>query len=96
MRHEYYSREIDCILCLALCFKSKGFYPKRVSMKRFPVVDIGRCTKCGGCMSVAPEVFRFNDPLGYVEVIDMEAFPVELVDEAIKLCPVDCISWDEE
>lgn len=65
-------------------------------MKRFPVVDIGRCTKCEGCMSIAPEVFRFNDPMGYVEVVELSEYPVDLVNEAIILCPVDCIAWSEQ
>ena len=68
---------------------------KRGGMKRFPVVDIGRCSKCEGCMSVAPTVFRFNEPFGYVEVVEMKEYPEDLVEEAIKICPGQCISWDE-
>lgn len=61
---------------------------------RVPVVDIGRCTLCGGCLEVASAVFRYNDGLGYIEVIELDSYPVEEVDEAIKICPVDCIAWE--
>lgn len=60
---------------------------------RIPIVDIGRCTLCGGCVEVAPEVFRYNDGFGYIEVVELESYPAEEVNEAIKICPVDCIEW---
>jgi len=31
-----------------------------------------------------------------MEVIDLDVYPVALVDEAIKNCPEDCISWETE
>jgi ferredoxin len=61
---------------------------------KVPVVDIGSCTLCMGCVEVCPEVFQLNDA-GYIEVIDMEVYPQEAVDEAIKYCPEDCISWED-
>lgn len=64
-------------------------------MKRIPEVDIGRCTLCEGCIAACPEVFRINDT-GYLEVIDMDAYPESCVDEAIKYCPEDCIVWSSE
>lgn len=64
-------------------------------VRKYPVVDIGKCTLCGGCIEVAPNVFRFNKSLGIVEVVDLEKYPEIEVDEAIKNCPVDCIEWDE-
>jgi ferredoxin len=60
---------------------------------KIPTVDIGRCTLCGGCVEVAPQVFRYNNGFGYIEVVELENYPVEQVDEAIKICPVDCIEW---
>jgi ferredoxin len=60
---------------------------------RIPMVDIGRCTLCGGCVEVAPDVFRYNSDVGYIEVLELENYPDEEVDEAIKICPVDCIEW---
>lgn len=58
-----------------------------------PVVDIGACTLCMGCVEVCPEVFQLNDA-GYIQVVEMAVYPVDKVDEAIKYCPEDCISWE--
>jgi len=44
---------------------------------------------------VCPAVFRRNPAGGYVEVNDLEQYPADLVDEAIKLCPEGCIAWEE-
>ena len=60
-----------------------------------PVIDLGACTKCGGCIEVAPEIFRFNEAGGYVEVNELSGYDQELVDEAIKICPEDCIEWED-
>jgi len=61
---------------------------------KIPVVDIGTCTLCMGCVAVCPEVFRENDA-GYIEVIELDAYPEETVNEAIKYCPEDCITWED-
>lgn len=63
-------------------------------MKR-PVVDIGLCTLCMGCVEVCPEVFSFIDQTGYIQVADLPAYPQKEVDEAIKYCPEDCICWED-
>ena len=60
-----------------------------------PVVDLGRCSRCEGCIEIAPEVFRYNKDTGCIEVIDLSQYPVDKVNEAIKNCPEDCIFWDE-
>ena len=60
---------------------------------RIPVVDVAACTLCMGCVEVCPEVFRLNDDLGLIEVMDMEVYPQDTVDEAIKYCPEDAIEW---
>jgi len=44
---------------------------------------------------LCPTVFRLNDA-GYIEVIDLPEYPVEEVEECIKNCPADCITWKEE
>ncbi len=63
-------------------------------MAKAPVLDLGHCTECEGCLEVCPEVFRRND-MGYIEVIDLPAYPEACVDEAIQCCPTDCIRWEE-
>jgi len=59
-----------------------------------PAVDIGACTLCEGCIDVCPSVFIINH-IGYIEVVDLDVYPENSVDEAIKYCPEDCISWEE-
>lgn len=62
----------------------------------YAVVDANECIGCGSCEAVCPEVFRLNDEgkaEAYAEVTD------ELKDtaqEAIDICPVKCIAWDED
>ncbi len=60
-----------------------------------PVVELSDCNLCGGCIDVSPSVFRMND-LGFIEVIDLPSYPEEEVDDAIKYCPEDCISWETD
>ena len=61
---------------------------------KVPVIDMADCTLCGGCYEMYPELFRLNDA-GFIEVAEMECYPEEDVDDAIKLCPQDCIHWEE-
>lgn len=68
---------------------------KRMTDKRYPVIDPGCCTFCEGCIEVAPGIFRLNSETGLIEVIDLPRYPQGPVDEAIKNCPEDCISWEE-
>jgi ferredoxin len=62
--------------------------------EKYPVIDLGNCSECGGCIEVAPEVFRYNPSTGLMEVVDLIEYPESLVDEAIKNCPKDCIFWE--
>ena len=63
-------------------------------MKRHPAIDLGLCSYCRGCIEIAPQVFRYNTDTGLMEVIELVEYPIELVDEAIKNCPEDCIFWE--
>jgi len=57
-----------------------------------PVIDLGECVDCEACLDLCPGVFRRNDA-GYIEVVDLEEYPEEQVEDAIKNCPADCIAW---
>ena len=50
---------------------------------------------CGVCAEVSPEVFKLSDA-GYIEVVELDTYPEDEVNEAIKYCPADCISWIAE
>lgn len=62
---------------------------------KYPSIDLGLCSYCSGCIEIAPQVFRHNSATGLMEVIELAEYPVDLVDEAIKNCPEDCISWEK-
>ncbi|THB78078.1 MAG: ferredoxin [Desulfobulbaceae bacterium] len=59
-----------------------------------PAVDLTRCTRCGGCLEVAPDIFQFNEAAGYLEICELDYYDESLVDEAIKNCPEDCLYWE--
>lgn len=63
-------------------------------MMRRPNVDISQCTLCEGCIELCPEVFSQN-AAGYIEVADLDQYPEDAIDEAISMCPADCIFWEE-
>ena len=62
---------------------------------RIPILDLTDCTRCMACIEVCPEVFSDN-PAGFIEVADLDEYPVECVDEAAAMCPSDCIGWEGE
>ncbi len=64
-------------------------------MKKFPSIDLGRCTECKGCIEIAPTVFCYNESTEMMEVIEQDEYPEDLVNEAIKDCPEDCITWEQ-
>ncbi len=60
-----------------------------------PVIELSDCILCEICTDYCSSVFRMNDA-GFVEVIELDEYPEEDVDEVIKSCREDCISWEEE
>lgn len=66
---------------------------KEEEMPRKPSVDQSLCISCGFCISVVPEVFRFNEQ-GVSEPYDPTGAPEEKIQQAIDGCPVGCISWE--
>ncbi len=53
-----------------------------------------RCTECGLCVEVCPEVFRMNDSGDKAELIDATPVITEKVEEAIAYCAQKCISLE--
>jgi ferredoxin len=60
-----------------------------------PEIELSDCIRCGVCVEVCPEVFVMND-VGFIQVEDLDSYPEESVDEAIKNCPSDCIYWTQD
>ncbi len=56
-------------------------------------VEVNRddCISCGLCVSVAPEVFRFEDGKSFA--YNPAGAPAERIQECIDGCPVSAISW---
>lgn len=61
-------------------------------MDKKPVVAVGCCISCGLCVSVCPEVFRFNQD-GKSEAFNPQAGSESKIQQAIDGCPLQCISW---
>ena len=62
--------------------------------RKVVTVDLATCSKCGGCLEVAPQIFRFSESGGYIEVCDLDLYDESIVDEAIKFCPENSIEWE--
>lgn len=58
-------------------------------------VDQEVCISCGLCIANVPDVFRFADD-GKAEVYDPAGASEDTIQqEAIDICPVSCIHWQE-
>jgi ferredoxin len=65
------------------------------ALAKKPVVNKDECISCGICKTNCPEVFRF-DAHGKSECYDPDGATEEVIQsQAIDLCPVSCISWEE-
>ena len=67
---------------------------KQDKVMKIPVIDIADCDDCDACLDICPSVFRRNDA-GYIEVVELSEYPEEEVEECIKNCRCQCISWEE-
>ncbi len=56
-------------------------------------VDRESCISCGLCVSLVPEVFRFED--GKSIAYDPSGAPEGRIQECIDGCPVSAIHWQE-
>jgi len=65
-------------------------------MAKVPVIDLSECTDCESCMELCPAVFQRNAETGQIEVKDAGPFSEKEIEEAMVMCPADCISLEEE
>ena len=56
-------------------------------------VDEATCIGCQYCVHVANNTFIVDETLGRSRVIRQNGDNLEIVQEAIDTCPVDCIHW---
>ena len=64
-------------------------------MAKRVVLDKEECVGCESCVEVCPEVFAFNEEEEKAEVIKPEGGDEDCIEEAIEVCPVECIEWEE-
>jgi ferredoxin len=67
----------------------------RVPMKKVPAIDLAECTDCEACLELCPHIFKRNEETGQIEVVDLSEYPEKEVQEAISMCPAECITWEE-
>ena len=56
-------------------------------------VDERKCIGCTYCGSVATNTFTMEPDQGRARVFRQDGDSLELIQEAIDTCPVDCIEW---
>jgi ferredoxin len=58
------------------------------------ILDKDECIGCESCVEVCPDVFEFDESseLANLKDVDADAFH-DCIEEAIEVCPVDCIYW---
>jgi ferredoxin len=63
-------------------------------MAMVPWVNREECISCGLCVSLAPEVFRFEEEKSIA--YNPAGAPESTIQDCIDGCPVGAISWQEE
>jgi ferredoxin len=74
--------------------EAAGYMRRDTAMAREVWVNREECISCGLCVSLAPEVFRFED--GKSIAYKPSGAPEQRIQECIDNCPVSAISWREE
>jgi ferredoxin len=64
-------------------------------MESLPVIETEDCVGCGSCVDICPEVFILNESIEKAQVVNPEGCDQEKINEAIEICPVNCIHWEE-
>ncbi len=63
-------------------------------MSRTVVVDVDECVGCEACVEVCPGLFVMG-PGEIAQVSNPEGADEEQICEAMDLCPVNCITWED-
>ncbi|WP_027179107.1 ferredoxin [Maridesulfovibrio bastinii] len=63
-------------------------------MARQVVIDTDECIGCEACVETCPNVFSMG-PGGFAMVVNSEGASEEEINEAIDMCPANCISFED-
>lgn len=58
-------------------------------------LDYECCIGCGACADLCPDVFEMDDRTDKAHIIVFEVADRADVEEAIAICPVQCITWGD-
>lgn len=64
-------------------------------MARVVYIDMDECIGCESCVEVAPNTFVFDENTGKASVSNPDGDPEDAIQEAIDICPANCIHWEE-
>jgi len=64
-------------------------------MAREFYVEEDECIACGSCAETCPDCFMLKEGMDVAQVIKFECDEDE-IQEAMDLCPVQCIHWQDE
>ncbi|WP_027718602.1 ferredoxin [Desulfovirgula thermocuniculi] len=65
-------------------------------MARIPYIDTEECMACGSCAETCPDVFAMNEEMGFAVVVNPYGASEDEIQEAIDMCPAQCIHWKTE
>ena len=65
-------------------------------MAKRVMIDADECIGCESCVEVCDKVFSFNEDDEKAEVILPEGGPEDCIEEAMEICPVECIHWEND
>lgn len=58
-------------------------------------IDTYRCNGCGSCAVVCPELFHMDEGQEKAELIDGCVAVSPALEQAVTMCPVECIELEE-
>ena len=61
----------------------------------YVTIDESVCIGCGSCEAVCPSVFAMTDRGTAETIAEATEETTADVKEAMKMCPMNCIHWDE-